>query len=656
MTTRFVRFIAAASLVCAAFAATPIAAMAANGDCGQPVSTGNNPTASDALAILKEAVGQATACDTQLCICDVNGNGAVQASDALQTLKRAVNPQQALMCDCEGECNNDGTCDPGETEENCPADCGDVEGVPCTSAQLTSSSGSDLDSGWTGIAHNSDLIEGASVTFRTLRRCGGDGEACEVDADCGAAVVGEGGEAGATTCEPTCDCLNDHTCEITGPTGQKNCLTTLVECNTNADCAAGVACVNTFGPPLPLSSAGNPVCVVTLFDGPLTGTANTQTGEAVTQSNLKSRVFLGISIDQPCPRCGRLDQDPEIGDQFTCEGGQFPGAACVVEGVSPDFGGVSRDCPPALGANISGAGLAIRFSEVTTGTTTKTAQLPCANFSFQGHPSRDNAKCIDKVGAGDPTCSSNADCKRCTGDPTITCTSNAQCTGNGTCAEAPDQPVTCGYWCHCGFCDNNPALPCFENGDCPNGQTCVAGTGSGTAQNAPQQKPNDCSMDKFICGGADEEKCENTLQGSCEFEDFRNCQDNSTCQAQGAGDCIFDFRSCFESQISRTGEPSPLGSYCEISREPCTNADCGAGGDCVSDASVPETVALFCVPATSSSTINSAGGITGPGAVRLNSFVRVCRCGDGEVGCDEECDDGNQVDGDSCSYPTCQED
>ncbi len=83
-------------VVCAATSAS-----AAKGDCGQPVSTGAKPSAADALAILKEAVGQATACDALPCICDVSGNGAVQASDALITLKIAVGQNQPLNCDCE---------------------------------------------------------------------------------------------------------------------------------------------------------------------------------------------------------------------------------------------------------------------------------------------------------------------------------------------------------------------------------------------------------------------------------------------------------------------------------------------------------------------------------------------------------------------------
>jgi len=367
-----------------------------------------------------------------------------------------------------------------------------------------------------------------------------------------------------------------------------------------------------------------------------------------------------------------------VGQQFTCVGGETPGAACTVDGVSPVFGGSSHDCAPKLSNNISGNGLAIRFSEVTTGTSTKTAKLPCKNFSFTSNPLNGTGKCLDTKTA----CASNADCRRCTGDPTTACTGDGQCSGKGTCAEAPDQPVSCGFWCQCGFCNNDPLLPCFETGDCPAGQTCQAGTGTGTAPNSPQQKPNDCSgaADKFICGMQEPEKCAQTFAGKCSLQKYRSCTDDATCQSNGAGTCVVDFRPCFGPRISRTGVPSALGKHCKSNyplptcsnntdcalTAPCeaddsavkhctnayascaTNSDCGINGPCEGDTSAPQTVALFCVPQTASSAINSSGGITGPGAVSVKGFIRVCRCGDGDVGCDEQCDDGNTVNGDGC--------
>ena len=604
----------------------PAASFAAKGDCGQPISTGSIPTSGDALAILRESVGLVTPCDDlEPCKCDVNGNGSTTSGDALLTLQIAVQqPGRELACDCD------------------PV----VDGPACTSAEFQSRTGSDLDSGWTGIAHNADLILGASITFQTMRRCSDDQSVCEVDADCD-----------NNDCVPTCDCRNDTTCEIQGPTHQRSCFNSLTDCNVNADCPVGQPCVFMFGPPLPLSSGGTPVCVISSFASPLTGTANSATGEAKTAADLRSRVYLGIQLDKPCPTCGTVDDSPTIGGEFSCGGGPNDGEPCIVDGVSPVFGGTSFDCPPATGDNVSGVGLAIRFSEVTTSTSTKIASIPCGNPSFlPNNPLTPGStpRCIDKVAPTDPTCATNADCKRCTGDPTTPCTSNTQCTGKGTCGEAPDQPITCGYWCNCGFCNDNPDLPCFGSEDCPSGQTCKIGTGGVQAPNYAQQKPNDCGgVDKSICGLINDEECATAKTGECSLQPYRNCtQGSTTCEDNDAGTCIVTARPCFEPRITRTGTPSPLGTYCAFEQKTCTtNSDCeNEDGDfCAPDSSRPETVALFCVPATASTSINNVGGITGPGAVRLNGFVQVCYCGDNKVGCDEECDEGDTTNGDGCN-------
>jgi len=97
-------------LVFVAFAVTmQPSAHAAQNDCGQPLSSGDNPTASDALFVLNAAVGLQT-CDP--CVCDTDASGAVTAADALRTLSVAVGAGIPLACepcstpielDCERE-------------------------------------------------------------------------------------------------------------------------------------------------------------------------------------------------------------------------------------------------------------------------------------------------------------------------------------------------------------------------------------------------------------------------------------------------------------------------------------------------------------------------------------------------------------------------
>jgi hypothetical protein len=79
-------------------------ALAAQGDCGQPVTTGANPAASDCLFILRVAVGSETCSPT--CICDTNGSGSVTASDALVCLSKAVGQDVALECACTTSCTS----------------------------------------------------------------------------------------------------------------------------------------------------------------------------------------------------------------------------------------------------------------------------------------------------------------------------------------------------------------------------------------------------------------------------------------------------------------------------------------------------------------------------------------------------------------------
>lgn len=68
--------------------------------CGQPVTTGATPLASDCLYTLKAAVGSETC--TPECICDVNTSGGLTATDALLCLKKAVG--QDVTLDCGPEC------------------------------------------------------------------------------------------------------------------------------------------------------------------------------------------------------------------------------------------------------------------------------------------------------------------------------------------------------------------------------------------------------------------------------------------------------------------------------------------------------------------------------------------------------------------------
>jgi cysteine-rich repeat protein len=620
--SRSVRIGLSVALVALLVGAPPAAQASAVHPCGAPISRAAKPTVTDALAILKSAVG-GPECDALRCLCDIDGKAGVSAVDAQTSLVASVGLIEDLECPC------------------------DARDLACTSISIHTAEGSTASAGWTGVGANALLPVGHLLDLAIASRCTDDGSLCEDDTDCPGAA-----------CVPTCDCITDPDCELIAPREGKRCLLTGIPCSGDADCGGG-ACRVLFGAPRPVSAGGNPTCNILWNDGELAGSFEAGSGNLTLDLPLHERFALGIALHQPCPSCGRPDQAPRLGDTFACQGGRTPGATCTVDAVHPVFGGTSFDCMPSVSSGILHPDQHLGTVRLDTGATTRTAQLPCANFLFNSHPSRGNGVCPDSF----TECTSNADCMRCTGDPTTACTDDEQCAGKGSCAEAPDQPVTCGFWCHCGTCDNDAARPCFEDGECKDGGSCRVGTGTHNTPSSPQRQPNECTNDNNICGMTDTETCAETMQGTCSLQPFRSCTDSETCAANGAGTCEFAPRACFEPRIVRAGLTSPLGSYCRDARTPCTtNADCAPPpcpdeGDCddtcETDIAVPDLAALYCRPAHSSSTINSASGFTGPAALHLRTTVEVCTCGDGVIGCGEQCDDGNVIAGDGCD-PRCR--
>lgn len=221
---------------------------------------------------------------------------------------------------------------PGEGETPTPeptSSGGTCEGEALT-VTVTAEGGSDLDTGWTGIAHNSVAIREAAVT--TNLDCP-DRENCTVD---GAALVG-----------------------------------------------------TRFGAPLPLSSGGVSSCVINTFREAITGSYNCGTGCGESSVKLISSVFLVLDQDKPCPPCVG---DPTANDglkEGTCDGGKTPGAPCDVGGISdlfqnaggapPDAGRTSNDCQPS-GSSVGE--LNIDLNPLTTGTTTFDASVNCLSSAF----------------------------------------------------------------------------------------------------------------------------------------------------------------------------------------------------------------------------------------------------------------------------------
>ena len=118
---------------------------AAQGGCGQPVSSGAQPIASDCLFILRAAVGSET-CSPD-CVCDTNGTDDTTASDALVCLKRAVGQDVDLDCRCPASPAGDelqiNTYTTGDQMR--PAIAADAQGNFVVAWESNGSSGTDLD-------------------------------------------------------------------------------------------------------------------------------------------------------------------------------------------------------------------------------------------------------------------------------------------------------------------------------------------------------------------------------------------------------------------------------------------------------------------------------------------------------------------------------
>lgn len=364
-----------------------------------------------------------------------------------------------------GECNpgcGNNIVEPGEVcdgtdDSACPGHCAppivaDACTCPTGSFSIDGIPGADLDTGWTGIAHNQDALSGHIFNADAY---------------------------GCTSGGP------DTTCSF-------------------------VARYDTpfFGAPLPLSSGGVPICVVNQVVGTTNGTLNIATGDLTYDYSLISHVYNGIAVDQPCPRC---DGDTTFDDGVkngTCTGGDANGAPCDADGQSGSFGRTSFDCLPASASFISDLG--IKFDDATTGTKTVATSAASPNCTGLLGP-----KCLCDTcnSGGNIACFSDADCppsggnpgicggKRCLGGVNVgaPCANSSECPASA-CARpgVPTKPNGCGDdtsipgdgticapigggqgQCPEGPTDTNCAAPeqfrgCLTGADCPLTHTCVS--------------------------------------------------------------------------------------------------------------------------------------------------------------------------------------
>jgi hypothetical protein len=466
--------------------------------------------------------------------------------------------------DCDASAGPAGTCANASNTSasfTCSGSCECACPTQVTFSGDATSTDSILDTGWTGLGHRAPIIANGDVTISlscaaTSRPCG----TCNVTG-----VIENPNEDNGQL--HTRRCTNDQS----------------IQCTDDTPClGGGGTCQYFFGSTLPLVAGGVGTCVVNQFDGPVTGTANIESGEAATIANLISKVYTGPT-DNPCPRCvgdGPINDGVQGG---LCDDGPRSGLACDANGFvpnRPDFGNTSLDCPPPPGNLAATLGIDLT-NETNPVTKTLTASSPnCTDGS--------GTKCL---------------CETCNNAAATPCDSNADCVAVGA-------TVCGGRRCIGGGNDGGPCTLAGAATACPSGLCGWAGEPS---------KPSACLDDTSTVGILD---CNDTVpvdgEGTCTAGPVtktcsvasghgqRACGADVDCGG-GVGTCVSGNRACF---LTGTLAPGLVGTGTLIA--------VGMEDVPVNDVAHPTLGAVFCVAPTAASAVNIAAGLPGPGRVTIN--------------------------------------
>jgi hypothetical protein len=534
----------------------------------------------------------ASACQPDCTCGPFCGDGNVDAGEECDSTGVGVCPGTCEAdCTCSPVCGDDERqagelCD-GTDDSLCPGQCSGNCTCPSQGdITFVVRPGADLDTGWTGIAHDFAVQEGSTI-------------------------------AGELS---NCDGVSDFECDFFGNLGSFCSADPSRACLNNNQCSgAGVCIVNTFGPPLPLSAGGVPACIVNRFATDVTGTYNLQTGDAELFTTLNSLVHLGGAVSQPCPICDCGHANCTIGESGTCAG-IVGSPACTVEGVGP-LGPTSNDCPPSSSLNVSGGGLIIPFMPVTTGTVSFPSNQACDAAGFtddqcwcDGQPQP--SSCLTACDGGsnnDNPCETDADCP---GAPAGACKPLCrqivgQAVGEGECVAGPlDQT-----------CAGAPEVSCQTSSGCPVGKgPCVAGN-------------RRCFLDPIVRTGMPGTTMNTAVATFC-IPATSATAINTTAGLPGPGSIQFPntvtVRRCGDGIINRPGEE------CD------TTSDANCPGACLANCSCNTTcgnnVIEFGEQCDGTSNTACPGMCGAPGSDVECTCPPVC--GDGFVGANEQCDPG----------------
>jgi hypothetical protein len=266
-----------------------------------------------------------------------------------------------------------------------------------------------------------------------------------------------------------------------------------------------------------------------------------------------------------------------------------------VGGQSVFFGTTSADCLPPAGTDISGGGLDITTNSAVTGTTVLPPSFLCDAPGFGGSPgTADDRECIAGSDKGKPCLADS----NCTGGGLGSCSYRCFCPVGGT----AQKPNACNSACVGG---SNDAGPCGADSNCPGGfchpadcrqatnpDVCVGGGNNADPCGADSDCPGG------TCGDFTSEQegfcTTGPIELLCSGNTFRACTTDADCQPPTCAfcdpgeTCVSRPRQCYvNTGIIRTGTPGPVDRV---------------------------TAAIFCIPGSGNTSIDVAGGFTGPGS------------------------------------------
>lgn len=411
--------------------------------------------------------------------------GVSCSGSSLATLARCIDDRAdcntcqllASLDGVEGETDCD-LADDGLSNSSCIAP---LPGICPTSIKVRSRSrdgdgaNTRINAGHRGLNHNLDVASGQVLEFDVS--CANASWPC---GDC--TILGLHGKQGRCANDPTIPCDT-------------------IDAVDTDDCGAGQSCQVAF--PLTQNIAFSDLCHTPRMASTPNGYINNESGAMVLDVDVATDVYFPIGQFYHCPGCLGDDLRNDGNRNGTCHGGQRSGLSCDANAVDPIQGDMSQDCPPSVGARLSGADPLFQRLHLRTGTATLTAAVPC----------------------DPPLDATNCPCAVCAGNPTIPCASDAECGGAGP-------------------CNANHTNGAFRAPNPCSDEVCtdLPGNGAGICLDGPWMT----GCDGLVDGEG------NLLLGFCNNDADCDAYDPA-CPGNDCGICIGNTRGCFADTISVSG-------------------------------------------------------------------------------------------------------